>query len=167
MLRTLAFLAISSLAASSTIQYPLGVQSDPDAVTKKPIVTSEGIQDDISADALLDRAQHLFSLAELSLDEYNHPTRVIGSKGKQRQTDLPTMVLTAQKGILRRSIISSKPSSHSETTIMSQPRSFQPSLAMSSSTDSYSDMTSSPNQRGPCLSPRLRRIKSRFLDLWC
>jgi aminopeptidase Y len=30
---------------------------------------------------LLDRAKVLYSLAERGIDEYNHPTRVIGSKG--------------------------------------------------------------------------------------
>jgi aminopeptidase Y len=48
---------------------------------EKPLVTSEGLQGDISKDALLARAKRLYEIAELSVDDYNHPTRVIGSKG--------------------------------------------------------------------------------------
>lgn len=81
---SLFLLTISSLATSSALQYPLGISTESQAFLKKPLVSSGAIQDDINGDALLDRAKHLFSLAELSLDEYNHPTRVIGSPGSQR-----------------------------------------------------------------------------------
>jgi aminopeptidase Y len=64
-------------------QRPLLGSSIHDSVAygEKPLVTSEGLQGDISKDALLARAKHLYEIAELSFDEYNHPTRVIGSKG--------------------------------------------------------------------------------------
>jgi hypothetical protein len=52
-----------------------------DAMLARPLVTSEALQADISKDALLLRAKHLYEIAKLSLDEYNRPTRVIGSKG--------------------------------------------------------------------------------------
>lgn len=48
----------------------------------KPLVDSEELQAKISQDKLLARAKELYKIAELSLDEYNHPTRVIGSDGK-------------------------------------------------------------------------------------
>lgn len=51
-------------------------------VTAKELVSSESLQDRIHADSLLKRAKALYSIAELGEDEYNHPTRVIGSKGK-------------------------------------------------------------------------------------
>lgn len=48
---------------------------------KKELVSSESLQDRIHADSLFERAKTLYSIAELGEDEYNHPTRVIGSKG--------------------------------------------------------------------------------------
>jgi aminopeptidase Y len=80
MLRGFVFLAFSSVVASSAIQIPL---QPGEALIKKPLVSSEDIQADISAHALLERAKHLSKIADLSLEEYNHPTRVIGSKGKR------------------------------------------------------------------------------------
>ncbi|OCK85137.1 Zn-dependent exopeptidase [Lepidopterella palustris CBS 459.81] len=79
--RSLAILALSSLAAASAIQYPFVESSQPETISNKPLVSSNAIQDDISSDKLLKRAKHLFKLAELAIDEYNHPTRVIGSQG--------------------------------------------------------------------------------------
>ncbi|KAL2854458.1 hypothetical protein BJY01DRAFT_205199 [Aspergillus pseudoustus] len=45
------------------------------------LVSSEGLQSEIHINNLLDRAKVLYGLAERGIDEYNHPTRVIGSKG--------------------------------------------------------------------------------------
>lgn len=47
----------------------------------RPLVSSDALQATISGKNLLARAEHLYKIAELSLDEYNHPTRVIGSEG--------------------------------------------------------------------------------------
>jgi hypothetical protein len=44
------------------------------------------LQNQIHVSNLLDRAKILYGLAERSIDEYNHPTRVIGSKGMYVQT---------------------------------------------------------------------------------
>jgi aminopeptidase Y len=82
MIRDIFLFSLLSLASASAIQYPLGVPPSTDSLIKKPLISSEAIQDDITSDALLKRAEHLFKLAELSLEEYNHPTRVIGSKGE-------------------------------------------------------------------------------------
>ncbi|KAL2870962.1 uncharacterized protein BJX67DRAFT_212049 [Aspergillus lucknowensis] len=48
---------------------------------RKGLVSSEELQGQIHAGNLLDRAKVLYSLAERGIDEYNHPTRVIGSEG--------------------------------------------------------------------------------------
>jgi len=48
----------------------------------KPLVDSSALQDLVSKDRLLRRAQELYGIAKLGEDEYNHPTRVIGSAGK-------------------------------------------------------------------------------------
>jgi aminopeptidase Y len=47
----------------------------------KPLVNSTELQDLISGDRLLARAKKLYEVAKLGEDEYNHPTRVIGSAG--------------------------------------------------------------------------------------
>jgi aminopeptidase Y len=81
MLRNILLLTLSTFASASAIQQPLGLSPTTDSLIKNHLVSSNAIQDDISSHALLKRAKHLFKLAELSLEEYNHPTRVIGSKG--------------------------------------------------------------------------------------
>jgi aminopeptidase Y len=52
------------------------------AAAKKPGVSSEALQADIDVDVLLARAKKLSAIADLSIDEYHNPTRVIGSKGE-------------------------------------------------------------------------------------
>lgn len=47
----------------------------------KPLVNSTELQDLISGDRLLTRAKKLYEIAKLGEEEYNHPTRVIGSAG--------------------------------------------------------------------------------------
>ncbi|KAF2464451.1 Zn-dependent exopeptidase [Lindgomyces ingoldianus] len=60
----------------STSQMP--VQS---ASERKPLIDSSALQDLISGDRLMARAKEMFEIAKLGEDEYNHPTRVIGSLG--------------------------------------------------------------------------------------
>jgi aminopeptidase Y len=48
----------------------------------KPLVSSEALQASIVPKNLLQRAEVLFQIANASVDEYNHPTRVIGSEGR-------------------------------------------------------------------------------------
>ncbi|KAH8819754.1 hypothetical protein F5884DRAFT_826251 [Xylogone sp. PMI_703] len=45
------------------------------------LVSSERLQGDILAGNLLRRAKRLYKIAELGIEEFDHPTRVIGSKG--------------------------------------------------------------------------------------
>ncbi|KAF3986356.1 hypothetical protein FT663_04001 [Candidozyma haemuli var. vulneris] len=47
----------------------------------KPEVDTEKLQASISADALRERAEKLYSIAQKSEKKYGHPTRVIGSPG--------------------------------------------------------------------------------------
>ena len=61
-------------------QEPLGVfPTDGSHETK--VVDSKALQDTIKAENLKARAEKLYEIAKLSEDEYNHPTRVIGSAG--------------------------------------------------------------------------------------
>lgn len=60
-------------------QAPLGADV---AASKKPLIDSEALQARIKVDNLLTRAEELYEIAKLGEDEYNHPTRVIGSNGE-------------------------------------------------------------------------------------
>lgn len=62
---------------SSSTSPLLPVQSD------KPLVNSSALQDLISIDRLMERANKLYEIAQLSEPEHNHPTRVIGSLGRR------------------------------------------------------------------------------------
>lgn len=79
-------LTLFNLGSAASLQQPLlGVgeaHQSPLATSKKPLVDSEALQAAISVEPLLERAKDLFKIAELSLHEYNHPTRVIGSDGE-------------------------------------------------------------------------------------
>lgn len=45
-------------------------------------IDTKKLQADIDIKKLVARAEDLYKIAELSIPEYNHPTRVIGSKGE-------------------------------------------------------------------------------------
>jgi aminopeptidase Y len=62
---------------SSHSQAPLGHPHG-----SKPMVNSTELQDLISGDRLMVRANRLYEIAKLGEEEYNHPTRVIGSAGR-------------------------------------------------------------------------------------
>ncbi|KAK5989774.1 Aminopeptidase Y [Cladobotryum mycophilum] len=47
----------------------------------KPLIGSEELQSSIKIGALMKRAEKLYEIAQTSEEEYNHPTRVIGSEG--------------------------------------------------------------------------------------
>lgn len=70
---------------ASAVQQPLVSDSHQASLSLssgKPLVDSEALQALISADRLFARSKDLFKIAELSHDDYNRPTRVIGSEGK-------------------------------------------------------------------------------------
>lgn len=54
----------------------------------KPVISKE-LQQLINPDNLFRRAEELFEIAKLSIDEYGHPTRVIGSKGAFYNSKFP------------------------------------------------------------------------------
>lgn len=93
-------LNLPHLSIASAVQQPLLDASQQASLTPssgKPLVDTETLQAAISADRLLARAKDLFEIAELSHDDYNRPTRVIGSKGELiRSIEAPR----AQKGHL-------------------------------------------------------------------
>lgn len=89
-----ALLAALALGGASALQLPLQLPlempklpwishdaGDSGAAISKPLVDTKALQDKISRDNLLKRAEDLFEIAKLGEDEYNRPTRVIGSEG--------------------------------------------------------------------------------------
>ncbi|PNY25912.1 Peptide hydrolase [Tolypocladium capitatum] len=66
-------------AAASALQIPL---QPPNGANVQPVlVESDALADRVGAGNLQKRAEALYEIAELSVDEYGHPTRVIGSRG--------------------------------------------------------------------------------------
>jgi len=78
---------LSAVAAVTALdQHPLGGAlrpgTNPQVILKpKKLVNSSALESHITEENLLKRANKLYKIAELGIDEYNHPTRVIGSKG--------------------------------------------------------------------------------------
>lgn len=66
---------------SSEKQAPIEIAGDGDYQGEKPLVESSELQELISGDKLFARAKKLYEIAKLGEEEYNHPTRVIGSAG--------------------------------------------------------------------------------------
>jgi aminopeptidase Y len=96
-LRTCTALACVAVAASAR-QLPLvaddsypaynPVPSSPSVVGNGTAIDTKKLQSDIDIKKLIARAEELAKIADLSLPEYNHPTRVIGSKGEHASTGL-------------------------------------------------------------------------------
>lgn len=82
-LRVSALLACVGAAAAGQIPLQQSTNSQPaiDTVRKSGLISSTALQGDIDVEKLLYRAKELSKIADLGFDEYNHPTRVIGSKG--------------------------------------------------------------------------------------
>ncbi|GKT64281.1 aminopeptidase Y [Colletotrichum tofieldiae] len=57
----------------------ISTSSPATSSSNKPLVETEALQDTISAENLLARAKELYDIAKLGEEEFNHPTRVIGS----------------------------------------------------------------------------------------
>lgn len=64
---------------ASALQLPLSAPITGDA---RELVSSAALQQRINPDSLLGRAKELYRAAEAAIDEYGHPTRVIGSRGR-------------------------------------------------------------------------------------
>lgn len=92
-MKTLALQGLAVLGGVSAqldqAQRPLRDQTRPSTSTTttstskddKPLINSQSLQDTIKIENLLSRAEKLYEIAKLGEEEYNHPTRVIGSKG--------------------------------------------------------------------------------------
>lgn len=85
---TAAIAATGAAAVQVPLQNPLmnpSLVQEPIEYEKLPLVDSEVLQERISSWNLEARSQVLYQIAQLSQEEYNHPTRVIGSKGTSDQ----------------------------------------------------------------------------------
>lgn len=51
-----------------------------------PLIDTKVLQDSIKAENLEIKAKDLYQIAKSSEEEYNHPTRVIGSQGESSST---------------------------------------------------------------------------------
>lgn len=70
----------AQLPLIQTSQIPQSPQI-PVAAGEKHLVSSDALQEQIDPASLLQRAKTLYHIAEQGIDEFNHPTRVIGSRG--------------------------------------------------------------------------------------
>lgn len=100
--RAIALLALA--AAAQALQVPLQQQQPIKPIDANPVsstevdntyeadysknslVDSQTLQDLVDVKNLKKRAEKLYEIAKLSESEFNHPTRVIGSKGADIQT---------------------------------------------------------------------------------
>ena len=85
----LPLITAASLAGASIIQQPLiNPSGSQEALINshdsKPLVSSEALEAQITEENLRKRAEQLYEIAQEGVEEYNHPTRVIGSEGKPR-----------------------------------------------------------------------------------
>jgi hypothetical protein len=77
-----------SSSSSSSSSLPTAGNDDPAAVVDttasadKPLVNSKQLQALIKGENLMKRAEEFYKFAQKSEDQYNHPTRVIGSQGE-------------------------------------------------------------------------------------
>lgn len=76
---------LACVGAAIAGQVPLGASTDSQSIigttAKSGLISSSALQSDIKIENLMHRAKQLSKIADLGIDEYNHPTRVIGSKG--------------------------------------------------------------------------------------
>lgn len=85
-----AWAALATFAAcSNALQLPLQkpldshpISSPSVAYNNRPLIDTQELQDLIKVKNLYKRAEKLYDIAKSSEEEYNHPTRVIGSEGK-------------------------------------------------------------------------------------
>lgn len=98
-LRTCTALACVAAAASarqlplvaddSYSSYSSVIPSTSSDISNGTVIDTNKLQADIDIKKLVARAEELYKIAELSIPEYNHPTRVIGSKGEHNSINLP------------------------------------------------------------------------------
>lgn len=129
---------------------PVASTSPSTSSSKRPLVETEALQDTITSDNLLARAKELYEIAKLGEEEFNHPTRVIGSDGTPYLRG-PTFHSSLAHDIQvtsERWTTSTSTSRSWATTTRSGTRPSPPSRAMSSS-PALSSVTRSPSLRRP------------------
>jgi aminopeptidase Y len=89
MYNLLPLISLSALTGAAIIQHqqPLiqhaGDHAEAPLINSpEELVSSTSLEARITKEALQKRAEHLYKIAEEGIPEYNHPTRVIGSKGR-------------------------------------------------------------------------------------
>lgn len=96
-MKLLSLAGSASLAAAAALDAQIPLAQGPvvaPAADDVKLVESQALQDTIKAANLKTRAEKLYEIAQLSEDEYNHPTRVIGSAGTWL-TSPPSHLLSA------------------------------------------------------------------------
>lgn len=87
-MKLLQLVGSAGIAAAAAFDAQIPLHEGPaqvipsDSAGDAKIVDSQALQDLIKSENLMERAEKLYAIAKLSEDEYNHPTRVIGSAGK-------------------------------------------------------------------------------------
>jgi len=99
----------------------------------KPLVNSTELQDLISGDRLMARAKKMYEIAKLGEEEYNHPTRVIGSAGTFAHVICCTLMLMKSQATSERCLTSMKLSFNLATTTQSpiKPSQLCPAMSLS------------------------------------
>jgi aminopeptidase Y len=77
------FALCAAITGAAALQIPLLHTLLDHPSGSKPMVNSTELQDLITEDRLMIRANKLYEIAKLGEDEFNHPTRVIGSAGTE------------------------------------------------------------------------------------
>lgn len=140
----------AAVTSAAALQIPL-LSSNNQALLghpsgSKPLVNSTELQDLISGDRLLSRSKKLYEIAKLGEEEYNHPTRVIGSAGRSKHVrHSQAAILIFCQATLEPYPISMRPFLSLGITTLSQTKVFLLSPAMSSNHDSCL-ATRSPSQ---------------------
>lgn len=130
----------AAVTGATALQIPL-LSSNNQALLghpsgSKPLVNSTELQDLISGDRLLARSKKLYEIAKLGEEEYNHPTRVIGSAGRSMHVFCHPSVLMLNQVISEPFHTSMRQFLSLETTTLSQIRASRLFLVTSSNHDS-------------------------------
>ena len=84
-MKLLSLAGSAGLAAAAAFDAQIPLAQEPVDVVPASgdanLIDSQKLQDTIKAENLMARAEKLYEIAKLSEDQYNHPTRVIGSAG--------------------------------------------------------------------------------------
>lgn len=94
LIKTLAAALLATTAQAQIAQQPIALSSSS---KQKHLVTSDALQADINEDALQKRAKALYKIAQEGVEDYGHPTRVIGSQGMSSTSSMLFVALITQQ----------------------------------------------------------------------